>query len=173
MATTSIRVMFGARSSKELECEVQWIMASLPDGEREKISLVRDRRANLAIMVEVEGVDQFYGPEAMDFLRSYHDVAQDTADDEATRISPLDRTEDEFEHPERVNRLAKTRYAPFAQYSAEAPTIGHHYQYVPPTYLPEENRGLYSRMLPYALPTRFPLRYQPMHADGRTRLPSK
>ncbi|MFA5091405.1 MAG: hypothetical protein WC483_02130 [Candidatus Paceibacterota bacterium] len=174
MATSSaIEVTFGARSSRQLEREVQCIVREIPG---EGIDLVRDKGLNCAIRVVIEDMTVYYGPQAIQYLRNLLDMVKENEADELSRHPQpnpdFEEAEREFINPASVNRLEKTRYAPFAQYSAVAPTIGHHYQYVPPTFLPEEGNGFYSHPMPYALSSRYSLRAPPMHPDGRTRLPS-
>jgi hypothetical protein len=170
MALTLVTVTFGSQSTEAIEKEVEIIYRHLPPGDRAIMDFVEDKELNTPIAVDAGKTIHFFGPQALKFLRSYNEVAQAVAQSDYRQQPRQEMPEPE--DPAIVNRLAKTRVAPGVQYSESAPTVGHHYKYAPPEYLPEENMGMYGRSVHYPLPSHHPIGRSGLHVDGRTRLPS-
>lgn len=170
MATKLVQVTFGSQSTDAMEYDVDQIYSSMVDDDRSVLDFARNNDVNAAIVARVGRLITFYGPQAMKFLQSYGEVSMTVADSDyrGSGRQMLPEPED-FSV---TNRLSKTRFAPGADVAQWGPTTGHHYRYVPPRFLPEENMGLYSHNQPYALTSRFPRGSRRMHPDGRTRLPS-
>lgn len=169
MSLDRIDVIFGAQSTPRLEERVNELYRGMQD--KSAISFSRDESLNTSMMVVAGGVLSFYGSQAFLFLTRYGESSRMSDDfDQRRRVT---RTLAEYEDPLTMNRLAKTRVAPYVQYSESAPTTGHHWQYVEPKYLPEENMGMYDHSILYPLTSSYPLVGGPLNVDGRTRLPSR
>lgn len=170
MALKLIHVVFGSQSNKDIEDEIRLIYNSLSPEDRSIMDFVRDSRVNAALVVKAGNIGQYFGPQAMKFLRSYGNVAASVV--QADYRSAPKQEFPPVEVSDQDNHLSKTRSAPEVQYSERGRTTGQHYQYVAPQYLQEENMGMYERNRPYPLVSHYPTAaYRDMQPDDRTRLP--
>lgn len=188
-----IRVVFGSRSTRELEDQVLGFYESMTEEDRETMEFIRDPRVNNHITVivrptfgarvdvtstlsegnVVDGIDSdrastYYGPEAMKFLQSYASTSSLVSEYEAPKRESLP-TMAQYQRLQ-DDRFVKTIREPFAQCSTVGPTIGPDWQFGVHRYLPEEKRELqkYSTTSVYSGPVH--VRTGEMYLDPKVRV---